>query len=594
MSTFPRSLAFLLLVLLLTLVVLAPGPARAFAGAEGLRSWPEAAVLRADSWHDTQGSADLAQAQARFAAGDSQPFEAGSVAPTGQGGAVWFRLVLPAVDQPREAVLEIPHPGIDRVDLYRPAPEGGWLVRSAGDALPVAAWPEPYLHPVFHFTLQPGASTEAWLRVQNVRSTGVSWVLRDEVGFSIASRQAYLLVGVLFGLLALVTWLSVFNAWSWRDPLHLLYALHTLCVGAVVVSATGVAGVFLWPQAPLLNDRAGAAMPLLGLATLSSFVLALVHERGMRWPSVGLVALAGAHLGLGVAVLALGRPRGGAYAAIVALSLATLLLILGVLAWHAWKHRRPGSAWIAAGVGLLMLGAIPLALRTLGAVPISSVTQYGLSAAWLLEAPLMLAGLYFRSRHLRDQRLRLQSLAHADPLTGVATPAVLLRRLQRVLRAAALDPGAGAVLRVRIGNLDAIRTEHGREAAEAAIVRAAECLANEVGPHDTLAREPGGDFVLVLAGRLSVDRVTETGRSVIARGLKFTPRLPPSVVLKLQVVVLVPPLPPETPHEVLAQLDEALVLLAARREPPALRVLGVDSGGAGTPSGPRQPDPWLS
>ncbi len=581
-------------LLVACLCALAPGLARAFTWAESLRVWPAAAVLQSDSWHDTAGTADLAQARARFDAGEARPFASGSVAPLGQGGAVWFRLVLPTVDQPREAVLEVPHPGVDRVDLYRPGPDGTWIVRSAGDALPVASWPEPYLHPVFHFTLRPELPAQAWLRVQNVRSTGVSWVLRSEAGFSSASRQAYLLVGMLFGLLVLVTWLSVFNAWSWRDPLHLLYAAHTLFVGLVVVSATGVAGVFLWPGSPLLNDRAGAALPLLGLATLCSFVLALVHERGMRWPSVALVAMAGAHLGLGLAVLALGRPRGGAYVATVLLSLSTLLAVLSVLAWHARKHRRPGSGWIAAGVGLLVLGSVPLALRTVGAVPISSVTQYGLSAAWLLEAPLMLAGLYFRSRHLRDQRLRLQSLAHADPLTGVGTPALLLRRLQRILRVATVDAEAGAVLRVRVGNLEAIRAEHGREAAEAALVRAAECLANEVGPHDTLAREPGGDFVLVLAGRLGVDRVADIGRSVIARGLKFSNRLPPSVVLKLQVVAIAAPLPAGTPHEVLGQLDEALAALAARREPPALRVLEVDTGPSSAPSVPRGVDAWLS
>lgn len=566
-------------LLLFALCLLAPALAGAVAWREPLRVWSDPREVAASMWHDPAGNASADEARVRFDAGLGRPVESGAVAPLGQGGAVWFQLRFPVPEQARRAVLEIPHPGIDLVEFHRQAWDGRWTLQAAGDALPVSGWPEAYIHPVFHFTLMPGESAVAYLRVRNLRDTGVSWVLRDAGSFNEASRQAYLLSGLLLGLMTMVMLVSLFSAWGWRDPVHLLYTVHTLIVSAVVGSVTGLAGVHLWPNSPLLNDRAGFALPLLALGTLALLTYQVVHERGMRWPTLALPVLASVNILLAILVFGAGRPQNAVFsAAVVLFALLALLTIFGQLAWQFWTTRAPGSAWMVASVGVLFLGAVPLALRTTGVLPISSLTQYSLTAAWLLEAPLMLAGLYFRSRQMRDERLRLRSVVEADPLTRVANGARLRRRLQRLLRRASVDSRTGAVVRVRVANLEAIQSYHGREAADAAIVRAAECLVHDIGPMDLLAREVDGDFVLLMSGIAGPDQLAELGRALIARGLKFSPRLPPQLVLKLQVVALAPPLPAETPEQLLQRLHRAMDELAVRREPPSLRVIEVRDG----------------
>ena len=182
-------------------------------------------------------------------------------------------------------------------------------------------------------------------------------------------------------------------------------------------------------------------------------------------------------------------------------------------------------------------------MNNLGFESSALVTRYGLQIGGAIEIPLVMIGLYFRSRERRENRLRVQALAHTDPLTGVGSHRVLADRLDQLLDRHRRDASLGAVLRVRVGNLAGIANEFGREAAEAAMVRTAECLAREARQGDTVAREEIGDLVLLLDGRMTREQATAAGRNIIAGGLKFSGRLPPGVTLSLQVAVACAPLP---------------------------------------------------
>lgn len=132
----------------------------------------------------------------------------------------------------------------------------------------------------------------------------------------------------------------------------------------------------------------------------------------------------------------------------------------------------------------------------------------------------------------------------------------------------------GTIIRVNVANLAAIRNEHGREAAEAALVRAAECVARQAGEGDTVAREQGGDLVLLVEGRLAREAAAYAGRDIIARGLKFSNRLPPHVTLTLHVAVACAPLPAGPADKVLAILGNAIAESARTPGGRALTIIG--------------------
>jgi diguanylate cyclase (GGDEF)-like protein len=242
-------------------------------------------------------------------------------------------------------------------------------------------------------------------------------------------------------------------------------------------------------------------------------------------------------------------------------AIVSLLFILLVLGWYSLRRPRVGL-WVLAGMGLLVAGSVFPLLRNLGLLPVSFATQYGPQVGGALEIPLVLVGLYFRSRERRDNRVRLDALSHTDPLTGVANHRALLERLDQLLRRARRHPDLGGVLRVQVANLASIRGEYGREAAEAALVRAAECVTLEATEADLVAREQGGDLVLVLEGKVARAQAVEAARNIIARGLKFSGRLPPGVTLTLRVAGIASPLPAAPAAALLAELGRTVQELA--------------------------------
>lgn len=540
------------------LLVLAAGGTAATA-AEPLRAWPQG-EMQASWWLDPQGSAAVADAERAFAEGRGRAVDPRRPLPLGEGRAVWIRLGLPALEVPVRAALSVPFPGIDRVDLFRPEGDGEWLRLSAGDSIPVADWPNPFLYPAFNFTLRPGEARPTFLRVVHSHPISLTWELRDAASFMERSKGFHLVLGATIGFMALLAVLGVLNAWIWRDPVHLYYAVHVGLVGLGVMANTGLAGEYLWPGDAWLNDILSVVLPAAALGWMALLVRELVAERGRRWLSRSLVALATVAFALAAGLLLLGRSP--LFLAFNLFALGALAWLLGVLAWYA--HKRPlVGLWLLAGYAAIAAATVLPLLRNLGVLPVTLATQYGVLMAWPVEILLMLVGLHFRSRERRDHRMRLGAMGRTDPLTGLASPRVLQQRLRRLLQPAAGGATAGAVLRVRVGNLEDIRTEYGREFAEAALLRAAACVLRQAKEQDVVAREPGGDVVLLMPGAVSRQQASEAGRDIIAAGLKFSQRLPPGVTLSLRVAGDHAPWRTTDPQELLAALEDLLQEIAA-------------------------------
>jgi GGDEF domain-containing protein len=543
---FLRRLARALVLVLVTAAGLAS------AQTEPSPAWAGQGDIPGQYWIDANGTASLDAARAAFDAGQGRTASPTQIMPFGGPLAIWYRLQLPAVTAPARAVFTVPFGGMDSVELFRSEGANGWRGQRAGGRMAVNAWPVRYLYPAFAFTLQPGETQATYMRIQHSHPIGVSWVLRDERSFSESAKVWYMALGAYAGFMVLVVLLSIANAFSWRDPIHLYYAVQVVLVGLGIMSLTGIAGEYLWPNNAWWNDKSSVVLSAASLGWMGLFLRELIAERGRRWLSWALLV----HVAICALIVAgfLVFERDVFFKLPSAYGMLALALMLALLTWFSLRRPKVGL-WVLAGMSALTAGSLFVLFRNLDWLPVNFATQYGPQIGGALEIPLMLIGLYFRSRERRDNRVRLEALAHTDPLTGVGNHHVLVERLQHLLGRGRRGPFPGAVLQVHVGNLDAIRDEYGREAAEAAMVRAAECVTLEAKEGDTVAREQGGDVVLLLEGQLSRAEAAEAGRNIIARGLKFSGRLPPRVTLLLQVAGTCAPLPD----------NNALVLLGVLR-----------------------------
>jgi two-component system, sensor histidine kinase LadS len=342
-------------------------------------------------------------------------------------------------------------------------------------------------------------------------------------------------------------------------------------VSLSVMTLSGLADEYLWPGSPVWADRAPVVIPGLAIAWAGLFVRELVAERGGKWVTNLLLAYAaGGVVMLGLFLL-VGREH--VYRAPSVYALPGLALLLAVLVWHSMRRPKVGL-WVLGGVMMLTIGALIPLLRNLGLLPASQWADAAPQVGASLEIPLVLIGLFFRSRERRVNRQRLEQMATTDPLTGLANYRVLQRRVMQLLRLARRDRSVGAVFRIHVANLADITTEYGREAGEAALMRAAECVAKDAREGDLVARDPGNDLVLVLGGRIAQPAATAMGRDIIARGLKFSARLPPRVVVKLRVAGVCAPLPHTDADGLLHSLARLLLDMENDEQGRWLRFIG--------------------
>lgn len=527
---------------------------------------------------DTSGTLTFGQIRALFEAGEGQPVNDGKIMPTGGGRALWYQLKLPSVASPTQLVLTVPHPSVDSVDLYRPLTQaegpaegaGQWQLQRSGDLIPVAAWPVRHLYPAFEFELLPGESQPSYLRVAHNYPISVHWILSDASRFHEESERWHLLLGVYIGLVLLIALMSSIHAVSWHDSIHLFFAGYVLVVALGQLSLTGLGGEYFWPGTAWWNDRAPVVLTLAAAALLHLLLRQLVVDRDAPWLSWWLLVMTalGGVVALGF-VLVSRKP-------FIALSapyyLASMATYLGVAGWYAWRSPQVGG-WVLAAMACLVGGSIFPILRTLSLISMNGATQYGAQVGAALEIPLLLIALYFRSRERGGNQARVGALTRVDPLSGVASHRVLLRRLEQLMLRQQRDPDEGAVLRIRLGNATDIRREYGMETAQNAVVHAVACITDVAQEGDTVARHRNGDFVLVLQGHLTRQKLTDIGQRLIARGLAESPGLPLSMVLQFKLAVAEAPFKTTNASHLLQSLEAVLGELAGRPGT-ALRFIG--------------------
>lgn len=550
----------------------AVGPFERLAGSPD-QSAPASRVLL-----DATGQLTVGQVHDRFEAGEGRAVNQAQIMPAAGGAALWYRVHLPAVQLPTALVLTVPHPGMDSVDLYRPAspqaaadagasfgPQassaGQWLLRRSGDHVAVASWPLRYLYPAFGFQVLPSESQPTYLRVTHSFPISVHWTLSDARSFYETSKQWHVLLGVYVGLVGVLVLLSVFHAISWRDPVHFFFAVLVLVIALGQLSLTGLAGEYLWPDSAGWNDSAPLVLSLASAALLHLFLRQLVAEREASWLSWWLLLMTLVGGLLTAAHLVLGRQAVFAYTG--PYFLASMASYLLAAFWYARRRPRVGL-WVLAATVSLGAGAVFPVLRNMSLMSLNAATQFGAQAGSALEVLLLLVALSQRNRERRDNQMRVGAMASVDALTGVANHRILLQRLDQLLLRQQREPGVGAVLRVRVSNASELRNEYGLEVAQNALVHAGACITGVAHEGDTVARHRDGDFVLVLRGTVTQAQLTDLGQRLIAHGLAESPALPPATVLLLRLAVMPAPFQTTDAAALLQSLGEVLDGLTGR------------------------------
>lgn len=469
--------------------------------------------------------------------------------------AFWLRLeVRSTAKRDGEWRLEFTYPSLDRVDLYMPGVEG-LVHQQGGDTLPYRSRSIGHREAVFAVPLKAGEQCTLYVRVVSEGSLTLDARLWRADAFQRHSEAGYATLACYFGMLLALAAYNLLLFLSLREPTFILYVGFVCAFGIGTLSLNGLGGQYLWPDAVGWSNR---ALPFgLTLASAVSVLFARAFlgtaRHAPRWHRVLTVAAA---LELAITVATLLLPVQLALKCMSITGLTSTLLLLGC-GLGCVISRVPGARIFVLAWGMLLLGAVLLALRNFDLLPTTFLTTNAMQIGSALEMLLLSFGLAARFNELKRQKEqaqvqalaaqqqvvwalreqerilerrvtertealadaneRLRALALKDPLTGLANRAALKQQLDLALRRAQRRQEPLALMLIDLDGFKPINDRYGHEVGDTILREVAERLRFCARETDLPARLGGDEFVLVCESvknrqdaRVLAQRVLET------------------------------------------------------------------------------------
>ncbi|MES2972451.1 MAG: 7TM diverse intracellular signaling domain-containing protein [Pseudomonadota bacterium] len=408
----------ILAALVLAAAVLLPVQAQTQAQDQGVLAIGPAdshALSRSFSWlEDPSGKLGLSDVTAPAAQAQFKP-----VAPASPGAnfgltnsAIWLRVnLLVEAGAPRDWMLELAYPPLDRVDLYAPGADGAFARQSGGDALPFASRKVQHRNHVMPVTLQPGPAT-LYLRLESQGTVSAPVRLWQPAALWAHDQAEYSLLSLYFGLLIGLLAYNLLLFFSVRDRNYLIYVAFAGGMALAQAALTGLGGQFLWPGQTWWN---GVAPPT-GMAVAAVFGVWFARAflaSATEMPRLDLLMkLLKAGWALAVAA-ALGLPYAVSswMVTVLAVFTVTALVVAGVL---SVRRGHPGARYFLTAWAVLLMGVVTLALHNTGVLPSNRFTSNALLIGSALEMILLSFALADRINVSRAEKEQAQARIEAE------------------------------------------------------------------------------------------------------------------------------------------------------------------------------------
>jgi diguanylate cyclase len=138
---------------------------------------------------------------------------------------------------------------------------------------------------------------------------------------------------------------------------------------------------------------------------------------------------------------------------------------------------------------------------------------------WLLASALRqtLANLQVENQRVRDSMARIEVLAHHDALTGLPNRTLARDRFERVATHAQRQQSMAAVLYLDLDNFKTVNDSLGHAAGDVLLCGVAARLAATVRADDTVSRQGGDEFLIVLGNISGAEAVAEIGNKILEK-----------------------------------------------------------------------------
>ena len=322
----------------------------------------------------------------------------------------WVRFRVHNESQQNDAWwLELARNDLNLVTLYIPSEndERQFVIKQAGDWLPVANHEIPYHYIIFNLPLRPTGEQVLYVQVQGA-NINLPLTLWSEQAFWGEYRKDFLFIGLFLGIFLIMSGYNLFLYFSLKDKSYLYYVLFIAGFIVQEVVTRGWARQYMWPEQTGWNTPAqilaGGFLFVCLLRFTDAFLLTAIHTPRLRY---GLNALQWVLTGLSLIMLFF-RP--------ISLIVVWVLLILlgvvtaiatGIVTWR--RGYRPARYFLLAWV--VLFGASFLSVLTVLGFGSTAYTEFSVQTGLAFMALLFSLALVDRINTLQHEREQAQTEA---------------------------------------------------------------------------------------------------------------------------------------------------------------------------------------
>ncbi len=329
-------------------------------------------------------------------------------------------------------------------------------------------------------------------------------------------------LGLAAGVLGLVLLFSLIIAYAYDEPTLFALGGYLLLTSVVLLACRQLA----WPV-----ERVESILLIAGPTLLAGLHAWLLRSRQLGAAGKGVMA-GTALLAIAVAAFRVLEPSPVSVLA-SSYGLGALLMLSWLyLCLPAWRISGPWKWWLLLG----HLGGTGVAVLFLSGQMNTQASYWSVAMMLLLQLPPTYLALVWRSRMLNESRLRGLAAKVTDPLTGLASLAVLIDRLRPAITRAQQMKHGGALYLIEIQNLAGLVHEMGGEAKEKILLETANRIRRAVSDSDTAARISEQLFAVVAQDLQDDAQVDALASRLVVSGLRIESDFLPGVALQFRVI----------------------------------------------------------
>lgn len=442
----------------------------------------------------------------------------------------WFDINLTNKDQATDWLFIIEYPILDYAHFNVYQNNKLQSRYSMGDRIPFSSRPLDNRYLIIPLTIKPSESQRILIQVQTSGTLNMPVALWKPEAFTSYDSVRLIANGIYFGALLIIAAYNLLLYLALGDRPYIYYVGYVLCIALFVGGLDGWNFKYLWPWTTGLNDY----MNLIIISSASIFGL-LFTRRFLELSTFSKLLDRSLLVLMVVTSILILSTLIFTYAELISF-LAPLVVVCCVFAFIsgvvAMHNKKPAAKYYTAAWVAFFIGAIALALSSIGVLPVNVFTKHAVQAGSLMEVLLLSFALAERINNERAMRIKaqqdalelqvqsneqleervqertialeralqkLEELSNTDQLTGIKNRRFMDSFLEQEFSRALRNGKCISIMLMDVDHFKSVNDTHGHLVGDECLKEIAKRISDQVGRSaDLVARYGGEEFCVIL------------------------------------------------------------------------------------------------